>query len=238
MPVVTPRIAHSGPPLGAIAIVVTGLFMGSLLLPIALAGGHVFPSPYAAEATILQYFTAHPGAVRVSGLLQFAASLPLAIYAATASARLNRLGIRAPGAVIALAGGVLASGSMALSGLLTWALARPEVARSVDLVRLVHDLAFITGGPGSVVPLGLLLAGIAVPGLLAGLLPRRIAWAGLVIAGVAMVSTVAVGLPVLGFLLPVARFPALAWLIVAGFLLPLQRQNKTASGTPTAGQPS
>ena len=227
------RPNQGGPPPGPIAIVVTALFMCSLLLPILVTGGDTYPSPYALQATIIDYFTAHPGPVRLTGLLQFAASLPLAIYAATVSARLNRLGIRAPGAVIALAGGVLASASMALSALLTWTLARPEIVSHPDLVRLVHDLAFITGGPGFVVPLGLLLAGVAVPGLLAGLLPRWIAWAGLLIAAVAMICTLAVAFPDLAILLPIARFPALAWLIAAGLLLPKQRPR-----TATASEPS
>ena len=53
------------------------------------------------------------------------------------------------------------------------------------MVRALHDLAFLFGGPAHVVFLGLLLAGMAVPGLLLGLLPRATAWTGLVIAGLA-----------------------------------------------------
>ncbi len=222
------RANQGGPPLGPIGVVVSALFVTSLVLPILVASGDVYPSPYAHSATIISYFTAHPGAVRLGALLQFGAALPLAIYAATVNARLHRLGIRAPGATIALAGGILASGSMALSASLSWALARPEITQHADLVRLVHDLAFITGGPGFVVPLGLLLAGIAVPGLLVRLLPRWLALAGLVIAAVCMVATLAVALPGLALLLPIARFPALAWLIAVGFLLPRERVRSNA----------
>jgi len=35
--------------------------------------------------------------------------------------------------------------------------------------------------------------------------------------------------PALAILLPIARFPALIWLVVAGALLPTQRQKATAS---------
>jgi hypothetical protein len=217
---------QGGPPLGVIAVVAAALFVCSLAIPIAVAGGAVYPSPYASDATIIAYFTGHAGAVRLSAVLQFAASGPLAIYAATASSRLNRLGVRAPGATIALSGGVLASASMALSGLLTWTLSRPEVAGHPESVRLVHDLAFAVGGPGTVVPLGLLLAGIAVPALILRLLPRWLAWAGLVVAGIAMIATLAVAFPAFAIAVPVARFPAMAWLIAAGFLLPRQRNRR------------
>lgn len=220
---VAQRRAQGGPPLPPIAISVVALFMASLMLPILLTAGAVYPSPYGSEEAIVAYFRDHSGVVLLTALLQFAASLPLAIYAAVASTRLNHLGVRAPGPTIGLAGGLLASGSMAFSALLTWALTRPEVLAHESLVRLVHDLAFITGGPGFIVPSGLLIAGIAVPGLLARLLPPWHAWAGLVIAGLAMIATLTVAVPELSFLLPIVRFPSLAWLVLAAFLLPRHR---------------
>ena len=76
------------------------------------------------------------------------------------------------------------------------------------------------------VTLGLLIAGIAVPGLIVGLLPRAVAWTGLVIAGIAELTTLVLIWPGLSPLLPVARFTGLVWFIVAGALLPLRRRNK------------
>ena len=156
-------------------------------------------------------------------MLAFASSVPLAIYAATASARLRQLGVTAPGATIALAGGLLSASALSLSGLLQWTLSRPAVRGDAALVRALHDLSFLTGGPAHVVALGLLIAGIAVPALILGLLPRPLAWAGLVIAGLAELSTIVLIWPSLAVLLPIARFPGLIWLIAAGFLLPLRR---------------
>jgi hypothetical protein len=226
------RLPQAGPPLPPVAIAFVALFMASLVLPIVLARGATYPSPFSAEATIVGYFRSNPTPVLLASLLQFAASLPLAIYAATSSVRLNRLGIRAPGATIGLVGGVLASASMSFSALLTWTLTRPEILDHIELIRLVHDLAFITGGPGFIVPSGLLIAGIAVPGLLARLLPRWLAWAGLVIAAIAMIATLTVALPGLSILLPIVRFPSLAWIVLAAFLLPKQHAaaNRAANG--------
>jgi uncharacterized membrane protein YkgB len=81
----------------------------------------------------------------------------------------------------------------------------------------------MTGGPGHVVLLGLLLAGIAVPGLLAGLLPRWFAVTGIALAGVAELSTLALLLDPAMYLLPIARFGGPLWLIAAGALLPRRR---------------
>jgi hypothetical protein len=221
----TRRRLPAGPPLPPIAIAAVTLFVTSLIVPIMLAGGDTFPSPYSAGAPIVDYFQTHPGPVLLMALLQFAASLPLGIFAATASVRLNHLGVRAPGPTIGLVGGVLASASMALSSLLTWTLTRPEILDHAELVRLMHDLAFITGGPGFVVPTGLLIAGIAVPGLLARLLPGWLAWAGLVIAALAMIATLTVAIPELSILLPIVRFPILAWIVITAFFLPRHRSS-------------
>ena len=93
----------------------------------------------------------------------------------------------------------------------------------------LYFLVFLTGGPGHVVVLGLLVAGVAVPSLILGLLPKTVAWAGLVIAAIAEVTALVLVWPPLMVLLPVARVPALVWLIVAGAMLPLQRRRLAAS---------
>jgi hypothetical protein len=142
---------------------------------------------------------------------------------------LRQLGITAPGATIALAGGVLASAMLSLSALFGWALSRPTVTSDDALIHALSTLSFLTGGVAHVVPLGLLVAGISVPALIVKLLPRPMAWAGLIIAVIAELSTLSLVVPALAILLPIARFPALIWLVVAGALLPTQRQKATAS---------
>jgi hypothetical protein len=221
----SPRVAQGGPPLGVLGIVFTALFLIGLVLATALAG-RTYPSPFGADDVILRYFADQHTAVRVSGFFQFAAAVPLGIYAATASARLHNLGVRAPGATIALVGGVVAAATQAASGLVTWVLAQPSVTGDGPLVRALNYLGFALGGPATVVFLGLLLAGIAVPGLLVGLIPRRLAFAGLVLAAIAELSTLTLLWDGAAFLLPVARFVGFAWLIAVGFLLPQSRPRR------------
>jgi hypothetical protein len=217
------RQAQGGPHLGVLGIVFAALFLVGLVLATIMAGGKPYPSPFGDAADIVAYFRDHRHAVQIGGAFQFGAAIPLAIYSATVSARLHQLGIRAPGATIALAGGLLSSAFLALSGLIGWVLSRPEVLDEPSLIRALQLLNFAAGGVAHVVPLGLLLAGIAVPGLLARLLPSWLAWAGLVIAGIAELSTLTLLAEPAAYLLPVARFTGLAWLIAVGFMLPRQR---------------
>jgi hypothetical protein len=221
-----PRPVHrqfpGGPPLAGLAVTATVLFLAGLIASTAIAGT-AFPSPSDAAGSILAYFHDHPDAVTASGFFQFAAAVPLAIYAATVSSRLRILSIPAPGATIALAGGVLAAAFLAISGLVTWTLAQPAVLASPPLIRALHDLAFAAGGAGSVVPFGLLIAGLAVPAAVGALLPRWLAGIGLIIALAAEFSTLSLLVNGAAYLLPVARFAGFAWLIIAGVMLPRTR---------------
>lgn len=219
------RPTQGGPPLGLLAAVSLALLLAGLVVGVALAGG-VMPLPYGSATQIQDYVAGHHGAAVAIAVGTFGSSIPLAIYAATASARLRQLGITAPGATIALAGGLLASAGLGLSSLTAWTLSRPEVTADAALVRALYYLTYLTGGPWHVVTLGLLIAGIAVPALIVGLLPRALAWTGLVIAGLAELTTLVLIWPGLSPLLPVCRFTGLVWLIVAGLVLPLRRLNK------------
>ncbi len=214
---------QEGPPLLLLALISVGLLAGGLVTGIALGG--VMPLPYGPAIAVRQYIAAQSVAVQVIATSAFASSVPLAIYAATASARLRQLGVTGPGATIALMGGTLASGALGLTGLLGWTLSRPDISTDPALVRAVYYLVFLVGGPGHIVALGLLVAGMAVPSMVLGLTPRAVAWAGLVIAAVAESATLVLVWPDLGVILPIARISALTWLVVAGALLPQRRTD-------------
>jgi hypothetical protein len=228
------REAQGGPPLGVLAVVSAALFAGGLAVSVIMAG-KAFPSPFAPAADIEAYFLAHPDAVRVSAFSQLGTAIPLAIYAATVSARLHNLGIRAPGATIAQVGGVLAAAFLGVSAMTAWALAQPGVTASPAVVRALQDVGFAAGGPGHVAGLGLLIAGVAVPGLLGRLIPRWLAIAGLAVAAVSELSTLTLLVSGADVLLPAGRFAGYAWLIAAGFLLPRTRALRLPPHGPSAG---
>ncbi|MEB3983408.1 hypothetical protein OQ968_19330 [Mycobacterium sp. 663a-19] len=208
----TSRLALPG--LGLLCI---ALLFGGLAIGVALGG--LMPLPYGPMGEVVAYVRAEPVALQVMAIAVFASSVPLAVYAATAGARLRRLGAAPPAAAIALAGGTLAAGALGLTGLLGWTLSRPEVGADAALVRAIYFLVFLVGSPGHLVAVGLLVAGMAVPGRALGLLPGPLAWAGLVIATLAGATTLVLAWPALGVILPIARVAALVWLVAAGWRL-------------------
>jgi hypothetical protein len=219
---------HVGPPLVPVAVISVALFAASLV--VGAAGGGPFPSPYDDARDLLAFFSAHSTTVRVSATLQFASAVPLAILAASLSSRLRYLGFaRVPGVLIASSGGTLASGMLATSALAQWVLSRPGTATNSSVVRPLADLAFATGGPGAVVFLGLLVAGVAVPAAVGRLLPRPVWIAGIAFAAIAELSTIALLSKQAMVLLPIARFGSLAWLIATAVLLPVSRQRTTTT---------
>jgi hypothetical protein len=203
--------------LPGLALACLGLLFGGLGIGVALGG--VMPLPYGPMAAVTTYVRAETVAVQVIATAVFASSVPLAVYAATASARLRRLGVTGPAAMIALTGGILAAGALGLAGLLGWTLSRPEVSADTALARAIYFLVFLVGSPGHIVALGLLIAGMAVPSLNRGLMPRALAWTGLAIAALAESTTLVLVWTQLGVILPIARVSALVWLVAAGVRL-------------------
>jgi hypothetical protein len=194
-----------------------GLLFGGLAIGVALGG--VMPLPYGPSSAVQAYVRAQPGAVQVIAIAVFASSVPLAGYAAAAASRLRRLGVNGPAATLALVGGTLAAGSLGLTGLLSWTLSHPDVSADAALVRAIYLLVFLVGGPGHIVALGLLVAGIAMPSLTPGPLPRPLARIGVAIAALCVAATLVLAWPELGVMLPIARVSALVWLVAAGALL-------------------
>ncbi len=202
-----------GPPLLVPAIAFAVLTLAAVAVSI-----HI-PTPTASAQTVLSYQVNHATSLRLGGFLQFASALPLAIWAATVHGRLRALGVRAVGTTMALVGGVLASASLALGGLIGWTSVETAHLGDAAVAKVLGDLAFATGAVGYVVPFALLMAGVAVPSLLTGLLPRPLAITGLVIAAIGMISTATLLTMNLGPTLPVVRFGGLIWLIAASALL-------------------
>jgi hypothetical protein len=223
-----------GPSLQAVAIVFVALFVASIVVTAIMTGGGHFPSPFEPRATATTFFSDHADAVRASAFLQFGAAVPLGIFTATSTSRLRFLGVQAAGASIALVGGTLASAMTALSALLQWTLAQPGIAASEGVVHALHLLSFATGGPGYVGPFGILVAGVSLSGGIPRHLPRWVMWFGLVISGIAELSSLTILTPEAAYLLPAARFTGFVWLIAAGATLPSRRG---ARATPKTGAP-
>jgi hypothetical protein len=214
------RDRQGGPPLIVPALAFTGL----TVVGAVIGGGG--PRPESTAAEVLAYATGHAGLMSLGAALLFGSAFPLVVYAATALRRLRRLGVAAPGPLMGLAGAVLAAGSLMTSALTSWAAVQTASLGDPALARLLATLWFATGGVGFVAPFGLLLVGIAVPALVLKLLPRPLAWAGLAVGVLAMLSTFALFTGLLYPLLPVGRFGGVLFLIAVAVLLPQSTRRR------------
>jgi hypothetical protein len=209
-------------------LLIPGLSLAVLTVVGGVLGGSG-PRPDSSAADVLAYTAANATLVGVAAALLFGSAFPLVVYAATVLRRFRRLGIAAPGPVMGLAGAVLAAAALMASALFSWAAAQTAGLGDPAIARLLATLWFATGGVGFVAPFGLLLAGIAVPALIGRLLPAWLAWAGLVVAALAVLSTFALITPALYVLLPVGRFGGLLFLLAVAVLLPVARKSVKVS---------
>jgi len=213
-------LSHPGPNLGVVAAVFAVLFSVGLYPVTSLYASPSFPGPWDSSNVIVSYFQSRASSVLFCSFFHFGASIPLGIFAASVASRLRFLGARAAGSYIALFGGLATSFNMAVSASVLWAMANPGMAQDAGVLRALFYLKFVLGGPGFSVPIGLLLAGISVTAGFMRLLPRWLVGLGLALALIGELSWLSMVFPRLLFLIPLTRFPAFAWLITAGFLLP------------------
>jgi hypothetical protein len=229
------RAGHRGPHPGIVAAVFAALFVAGII-PVTQIGSDVhFPGPIQPPEEIVAYFRTHAGNVRLFAFFQFCSAIPLAIFTATMASRLRYLGVTAAGPVIGFVGGLWAALALVASSLSSWVLSQPGIADDAGATRAFHFLAFGMGGPGYSVPLGLLIAGIAVSAGFAKLLPRWLVYSGLALAAIGELSAIDLIVPQALFLIPLTRFPAFVWFILAGFRLRKERSKPRTEGeTSTA----
>jgi hypothetical protein len=224
----SPGAVHRSPPLGGLALTFVALFLASQVVIGTMTVG-AFPNPYDAPEAARAYFGPNADLLRFVAFLQFGAAIPLGIFAATVASRLRFLGLTVAGVTIAQFGGYTASIMLAISALTTWTMTQPGMVDDLSTLRALQLLSFATGGVGHMVGLGLLLAGVSVPAAFARLMPRWLVWLGLILAVLAELSSVSLVFPMAALLLPLSRFPALVWLIGAGFTLPTARGSGRAA---------
>jgi hypothetical protein len=175
--------------------------------------------PWTSDAALQAMYQDHPTAAKLGALFVVAAAAPLLVLTSVFAHRIGKAGLDVPGRLIALVGGTAAAVVLAASGMLQLAMTAPAVAHSLPLLTFGQGLSTALGGTAFAVFSGLLVAGVAVPGWLGRLLPRPLALTGLVIAVLAELGVLTTLTGSLGFLLPIARFGSLLWLIAAAVSL-------------------
>ena len=219
---------HHGPSLLLVAIiyialVIAGVAAGAVLAP----RGASFPFPFQPVEKAVAYVAQSGVAIRWGSFFEFASAIPLGIFTATVVSRLRFLGVRAAGELIALYGGIAASVVLMVSGLCGWALATPNMAQDAGAVRVLQLLSYAAGGPGFVVPYGLLLAGVSITSKFYRLLPGWLVWLGIGVAVAAELASISLLTWSVSMLIPVGRFVSFIWLIGVALRLPVTATVKS-----------
>jgi hypothetical protein len=229
----TPRVPAPGryvgpPPLvPALAFAVT-----AAAALVAGAAADAFPAPDAAAARVLADARDHASAFAWVAVLQVAAAAALGVFTAAITTVLEARGMRVAGVAIARLGGTAAAVLLAVSGLCTWCVAQVDDAATAKALSLLGSAA---GGPGHVVMLGLLFAGVGLPILLGRLGQAWVGVAGLVLWAVAELAVLGLVTDAAGVLVPVARLGGLAWMLAVAMTLPESRRGVPRWDAVTAG---
>jgi hypothetical protein len=221
---------HAGPPLMMVAIVYIALFIASQFASSLLGHGPGYVNPYAPADDVMRFFAANATALRVSNFFIFGSAVPLAVFAATVISRVRFHGVRVAGIDIALFGGIAAAAALGVCGLVAWVLSVQEVSASIAAVRALHFLSFLFGGLAFAVGFGVFAAGVSITGYFARLLPRWVMVLGMVIAVAGEFSSLSLITYPANFLLPIARFGGMIWLLAVAAKLP---KTRVANASPT-----
>lgn len=213
-------VRFRGPHLGILAVIFAALFIFGLTYVISFnPGAPHYPNPYDQPGAITAYFRMHPHDALMCMFFQFLSAIPLGLFTVTVWTRLRWLGVKAVGPSIALLGGLLTTVNMVVGCMIAWTMVFPGVAADDGVVRALYFVGFAIGGVGYSVPMGLLIAGIAVPSGFMRLLPRWMVVFGIVLGVIGETSCLALLSPAMTALIPLTRFPGFIWLMIAGFML-------------------
>jgi hypothetical protein len=206
--------------LGILAVIFTALFIFGLSYVITFTpGAPHYPNPYDPAAAIVAYFREHPHDALMCMFFQFLSAIPLGLFTVTVWTRLRWLGVKAVGPSIALFGGLLTTVNMIVGSSAGWTMVFPGVAADAGVLRALYYMGFALGGVAYSVPMGLLIAGIAVPAGFMRLLPRWMVVFGIILGIIGETSCLALLSPKLTLLIPLTRFPGFIWLMITGFML-------------------
>jgi hypothetical protein len=218
---------HPGPSLLLVAIIYIVLVIAGIVTGVMLAPRSGFPMPNQPVEKALTYYSLYGNGARWASFFELASAIPLGIFTATVVSQLRFLGVRAAGELIALYGGMTASAMLIVSALCGWALASPGITELPGAVRALQLLSFALGGPGFVIPLGLLLAGVSVTSGFYRLLPRWLVVLGIIIAVASELAIFSLVTWKASYFIPFGRFISFVWLIGVGITMPAEKNSGT-----------
>jgi hypothetical protein len=205
---------------GTVAIAVFfGFFILGVMFNSAFAT-FIYPAAADSARLVLDWRQENGPVSRIAGVAMAVSALVFTWFSAWLATVVNRTG-RSQAALVVFGGGLFSALGLLLTGVLQWIAARPESIAEPPLVRMVHQMTFVFGGPMVVIALAPVVGVAGYVLMRTGLLPSWLGWTGVVLGVVALASVVML-VPEGGeltFLVPIGRFLSLIWLTVVAVLL-------------------
>jgi hypothetical protein len=201
------------------------------------AGG--YPSPFASSIDIERFFSENPTIVRTLGAVLALLAVAMAAFVVSITGLLRTHESDDDVLVrFAYATGLLASGFVMISAILTWVLSRPVVVEETPALRTVHDLTFLAGGPAHVLFVAAFLAAASMSASRSRAFPRWLMWLGMVGAAVSSLAIVALVWRPATYILPASRAFLGAWILGACLLLLVgPRSHRVLASKDASPQP-
>jgi uncharacterized membrane protein len=205
--------------LGFLALTALGLAVANIL------SSGLYPSPFGPpfgpSTDVVTYFTSNRPQVQMMSFLYALGAVCLLVFVGYGAGMLADPTPDRRSALpwLAGAGGALAGGFWLLTALLLWVAAQPETARDPSPLRLIHDLAYLTGGPAHVVTLGIFLGAVSVALRREDVLPGWITFLGQTAGILAVAALLALVAEPESLLLPLGRGLAMLWILATSVAL-------------------
>jgi hypothetical protein len=180
----------------------------------AIRPSAMYPSPFWPRDRIEQFFTENSAQVRTLGSVHTLIALSLLAFGSSLTGLLRADADESvPFFWAALGAVILASAFFMLSGILVWAISRPTTVESPPLLRALHDLAYVAGGPAHVLAIALFLGANSAAIFATDVLPRWIVWLGAAGAAVSALAPITMLWYPAAWILPVTRILLAAWIL-------------------------
>jgi hypothetical protein len=174
----------------------------------------MYPSPFWSSPRIEQFFAENSREVRALGAVHTLIALSLLAFGTSATGLLREdAGESVPFFWAALGGVIVASAFFMLSAIFVWALSRPSILESPPLLRTVHDLAYLAGGPAHVLAVAVFLGANSFGIFASEVLPDWIAWLGIAGAGVSALAVATMLWHPAAWILPLTRVLLAVWIL-------------------------
>ena len=211
-------------------VLFVALFISGLILGGALSSAP-FPMPGASPQEVARYYSENRTAVLVGGSLQLRSCLALLVFSSSVTAFVRRTAGRR-GALPALTsgGGLSAAALLLASALVGFVLALASGGLGLNLLGVLREMNFLTGGTLHVATLGLFVGAASIAARRAKALPSWIYGLGIVVAALAILSLASLFWFPATILIPLGRLLLAIWCIAAGLVLALGWQRDASAG--------